>query len=201
MEVNIHQEDKIVEAWLTHAESQDAELRNSLKPYYKQFKENGYWVAVFHSGKGDLVSGTAELLKQNMDNFAKKEIREEQDLREAEQRRRSMIGAKTNLEWYVYTYNSNSKQVEHYNVFFNSGFLRDIKELLRKKLLREDFSEGVRKSAMYYFWSRSEHEVMVSDIFSGIKCQKKVDAYEQLRMNWEVFIDYILQKAGEKKGK
>ena len=198
MEVNVRKEDKIVEVWLTRAESKDVALQKSLDPYYKLFKEHGYTVAVFHSGKGDLIAGTAELLRQNMRDVARAVARNEQDALEYQKRRSSMAGAKTNLEWYVFTYNSNAKQIEHYNVFLHVSFLKDVKELLKKELNREAFSEGVRKSAMYYFWSKCEHEVIVSDMFSGNKCQKKVDAYEQLRMNWEVFIDYILQKAPER---
>ena len=82
MEVNVHKEDKIVAVWLTRAESQDKELQKRLAPYYQQFKEHGYKVAVFHSGEGDLIAGTVELLRHNMRVFALAEVRNEQDARE-----------------------------------------------------------------------------------------------------------------------
>ena len=88
MEVNVHKEDKIVAVWLTRAESQDKELQKRLVPYYKQFKEHGYMVAVFHSGEGDLIAGTAELLRQNMRDFALAEIRNEQDALEHQKRKK-----------------------------------------------------------------------------------------------------------------
>ena len=66
MEVNVHRDDKIVEVWLTRAEAQDSALQESLAPYFALFKAHKYWVAVFKSGTGDLISGTAELLRQNL---------------------------------------------------------------------------------------------------------------------------------------
>jgi hypothetical protein len=66
MEVNVRQDKKIVEVWLTRQEAQDSALQESLAPYFAMFKAQKYLVAVFKSGNGDLVSGTAELLRHNL---------------------------------------------------------------------------------------------------------------------------------------
>ena len=55
MEINPHQESKLVEVWLTNSEKRDAELRERLKPLYREYKEKDYLVAVFESGTQDLA--------------------------------------------------------------------------------------------------------------------------------------------------
>ena len=42
---------KMIQIWLTKAESQDEALRERLAPLYTEWKEKKYIVAVYHSGK------------------------------------------------------------------------------------------------------------------------------------------------------
>jgi len=65
---------------------------------------------------------------------------------------------------------------------------------------------------MYYFWCKAEHEIVItsfppyidkkefnrlsseefrvcSDV--RLRCGEKIDIYEQIRMNWDVFVDYV----------
>jgi len=56
---------KMVEIWLTRAESNDAVIQARLKPLYKKYKAQGYTVAVFQSGSQDLASVTSNLLCYN----------------------------------------------------------------------------------------------------------------------------------------
>lgn len=58
-------EHKIVEIWMTKKERDDEMLQEKLKPFYKQYKEAGYLVAVYQSGNEDLKECTAALLKYN----------------------------------------------------------------------------------------------------------------------------------------
>ena len=55
MELNVRNESKIVEIWLTKAEKQDAQLQKELKLVYESFHEVGYTVATFLSGDQDLL--------------------------------------------------------------------------------------------------------------------------------------------------
>ena len=65
MEINVKQEKKRVNIWLTRAESADAELRELMKPLYKQYKAKKYLVAVFESGSESLENSIRELLLFN----------------------------------------------------------------------------------------------------------------------------------------
>lgn len=78
MEINVHDDRKIVEIWLTNAEKRDTDLRERLKPLYREYKEKKYLVAVFESGDGDLYENTIALLLSNRRKLAEKEVREEQ---------------------------------------------------------------------------------------------------------------------------
>ena len=53
MEVNLDQENKIVEIWLTHSESQNEDLRQILKPQIAEYHQKKFLVVVYESGKAD----------------------------------------------------------------------------------------------------------------------------------------------------
>ena len=65
MEIKTHEDKKIVEVWLTNAEQEDAGVKARLNLLYAKYKNDGYTVAVFKSGKKDLFQCTAHLLRHN----------------------------------------------------------------------------------------------------------------------------------------
>ena len=65
MEMEVRDADKKVLIWLTHAESNSVEMKESLKPIYREFKAKKYLVAVFESGKESLEELTRDLLLYN----------------------------------------------------------------------------------------------------------------------------------------
>ena len=70
MQVTVNEKSKIVEMWLTKAERDNAQFRETLKPLYAALKQKGYRVAVFLSGDGDLYEGTRDLLLYNRRSLA-----------------------------------------------------------------------------------------------------------------------------------
>lgn len=45
---------------------------------------------------------------------------------------------------------------------------------------------------MYYFWSKCEWEIILSDFPPSDRFKKKkVDVYEQVMLNWDKFINYL----------
>lgn len=74
MEINVDEDKKLVEVWLTNAEKNDSALRGSLPPLYREFKDKGYLVAVFESGAGDLLDSTLSLLLHNREALAKRDL-------------------------------------------------------------------------------------------------------------------------------
>lgn len=81
----------IICLYLSKEERDNEELRESLKAYYKNWKDAGYQVAVLLSGDGDkLVEHVTDLLRYNKYLFARNEVRremaEEKAKREAERK-------------------------------------------------------------------------------------------------------------------
>lgn len=76
MEINVREDQKLVEVWLSQAEGRDEALQSQLKPMYQHYQQEHYLVAVFRSGHEDLYDLTRSLLLHNRDLFAQKEAAE-----------------------------------------------------------------------------------------------------------------------------
>lgn len=81
MEINVKDEKRMVEIWLSNAEKRDPVLRESLKDIYDKFKKKKYLVAVFESGEKDLYQGTLDLLAYNKRRCAELEVQREKKQR------------------------------------------------------------------------------------------------------------------------
>ena len=75
--MEVKEQSRIVEIWLTRAERDDPAFRESLKPIYQQYKDQNYLVAVFLSGEEDLYQQTRDLLLYNRRRLAEKEVQAE----------------------------------------------------------------------------------------------------------------------------
>lgn len=71
--INVSDDIKTVEVWLTQEEKRNAALREQLKPLYQEYKEKKYLVAVFESGSQDIWKETGALLCYNRKRIAQME--------------------------------------------------------------------------------------------------------------------------------
>ena len=96
------------------------------------------------------------------------------------------------MEWNVFYHNINSQEILPLNIFRHSGFLQDVEKYLKKCSDKEAFSKELRTTLMYYFWCRSEYELIISP-WCGDRDTKeiKVDIYSQVMLNWDKFLDYV----------
>ena len=74
MEMNVRDDVQIVEIWLSNAEKNDKQLRDSLQVVFDKYKKKKYMVAVFESGEKDLYQGTLDLLAYNRKLSAQKQV-------------------------------------------------------------------------------------------------------------------------------
>ena len=96
------------------------------------------------------------------------------------------------LIYNVYIEDVNHNCFEIYNIFDHYHFVKDTQMNIKKnKENQNEFNEQLKSDIMYYFWSKSEWEIVVSSHFSKGAKEKKVDVYDQLMLNWEIFSDYI----------
>ena len=127
---------------------------------------------------------------------------------------------KYNLAYYVYIENINKQKIEKYNVL-NDGIVEEILKRTKDFTDKKSFSEEVERIIMYHYWSRSEWEVVLTDwpphmktdeltklnneveryqkdygkepysLVVNLSTAEKIDVYDQVMMNWNIFIDYI----------
>ena len=77
MEMEVWDAEKKVLIWLTRAESNSVELREALKPIYREFRDKKYLVAVFESGTEDLEELTRDLVLYNRTRLRELEMAKE----------------------------------------------------------------------------------------------------------------------------
>ena len=96
------------------------------------------------------------------------------------------------LIYNVYIEDVNHNCFEIYNIFDHYSFVKDTQMNIKKnKENQSEFNEQLKSDIMYYFWAKSEWEIIVSSHFSKGAKNKKIDVYDQLMMNWKIFSDYI----------
>ena len=66
-----------------------------------------------------------------------------------------------NLEWNVFYYDFNAKEIKVSNVFNHGRYKTDVENLLHKCKDIEEFSDKLRSATMYYFWSKCEWETII----------------------------------------
>lgn len=97
------------------------------------------------------------------------------------------------MEWYVFRYNINKGEIEHFNIFNHCGFSDDFSSLKNKGYEREKFAEELDKLLKYYFWCRYEYETTIGEYSDRLsRAEYRTDIYEQIQMNWSAFVDYTL---------
>lgn len=126
------------------------------------------------------------------------------------------------LEWNVIHHNHNTREFETFNIFNHWRFREYLDKLLEdKNITREYFEERLRREVMYYYWSKTEWECIVTDTKPHIarkelgcivdecyqkrtmeqgfpRCtavnlsdSEKIDIYDQVNLNWEAFVEYV----------
>ena len=78
MEINVYDDRKIVEVWLTHAERDNPAIMKSLEPMYQAYHPKKYTIAVFLSGNRDLYQQTIDLVCYNRKRIAEMEVVQEE---------------------------------------------------------------------------------------------------------------------------
>lgn len=128
------------------------------------------------------------------------------------------------MTWNVYRYDINKREIEVYNVFEHYSFNLEVEKLLNKKISYGEFYEELKSLAMYYFWSKSEYEVVITEFppyidkeeidrlvaekdehsyrtYVHLEVSTKIDIYGQLNLNWEQFALYVWGFAKQTKNK
>lgn len=102
------------------------------------------------------------------------------------------------MKWNVYFHNFNKNEIEVYNIFDHSCFTYEIKQAVKKYKDKDSFIDKLKSELRYYFWSKCEWEVIISPwIGRKESCNEKIDVFDQVMMNWNIFADYVWENRNE----
>jgi hypothetical protein len=102
------------------------------------------------------------------------------------------------MEWNVYVHNINRDRIEKYNVFEHSSFIKYLKKACEECESKDMLAEKIKSELRYYFWSKSQWELIISPWVGYSKpFNIKVDVYDQVMMNFDIFVDYVWKNRKE----
>lgn len=79
LEINVHDNKKLVDIWLTRTEQAQPALRTYVNSLCHDFTGKGYTAAVFLSGEKDLAEETSALLCYNKKRIPELEVQRERE--------------------------------------------------------------------------------------------------------------------------
>lgn len=95
------------------------------------------------------------------------------------------------LKWNVYWEDFNAKEIVVRNVFHLSWkFNEYLKENFKENKTKEKFCEQLKRDLQYCYWSKCEHEVIITGWPQREDVEIKTDVYYQVMLNWDKFADY-----------
>lgn len=94
------------------------------------------------------------------------------------------------MKWNVFYYNINARKIEKFNIFNHWRFREDVIRNLTMIDNKEEFAQTLKSNLMYYFWAKAEWELLFSPWVGGENAVK-IDVYEQVMNNWDVFLNYV----------
>ena len=96
------------------------------------------------------------------------------------------------MEWNVFYHDFNKQKIVVFNIFEHWRFNDDVKKSLKKFDNKEEFAERLKRDLLYYFWSKCEYEIVITSWCGGRNTKDiKIDVYDQVMNNWDIFVDYV----------
>jgi len=103
------------------------------------------------------------------------------------------------MEWSAWYHNFNRNQLESFNIFNHGGFTRYAKERFVESETKEEFAEGLRRELQYYFWSKCEYELVITNVdgriimtpWVGRRESVSLDVTDDENFDWVDFYEWI----------
>ena len=103
------------------------------------------------------------------------------------------------LCWNVYKENINKNNIDIFNIFECLKFKEEIEKAFNDLWNENDvdkfidtFKNKVNNICAYYFKHRNEYEIVLCSYSSKDKCNLKIDIYNQIMLNYNSFIYYLV---------
>lgn len=98
-----------------------------------------------------------------------------------------------NKIWNVYYYNTNRNVIQVYNIFDHTKFREDCDKIYKEVDTKLDFKIAIQNALRYYFWSKCEWEFYMYKYDKSSET-KKIDVYQQVMLNFDIFIDWLWEQ-------
>jgi len=97
------------------------------------------------------------------------------------------------LVWNVFLDDFNTHRIRTLNIFQHASFLDGCRKAAKKYADdKQAFAEQIEKILKYYFWSKTEYEIVLDTWPPSPRFHpEKVDVYDQVMLNWSVFIAWL----------
>ena len=121
-------------------------------------------------------------------------------------------------EWNVYHYDANAQKIYIFNIFDFKAFANDVKEIMPKigeTFVPEEFEEKLKRICVYWFAHNRNWEICVGDLpwwedteddekyieqsQRWAASAKKISVWDQIEINWDRFVQYILENGEMRK--
>ena len=107
------------------------------------------------------------------------------------------------MHWYVYVENFNARRIEVVDALDHCKIREELPRIIREVGKdKEQFAELLKRELMYWYWSKCEWEIILTSWppdQSGKFQDMKIDVYDQICLNWDVFVDYVWEHRDEVK--
>ena len=104
----------------------------------------------------------------------------------------------SDLVWNVYKEDFKKEKIEIYNIFNHKKFKEECINIFENHRNEDNYDydkmkRDIKSLLMYYFWSKCEYEIILSDWPSSKDFKKeKIDVYDQVILNIDAFISSTL---------
>lgn len=100
------------------------------------------------------------------------------------------------MTWNVYNYNFNAHRIEQFNIFRHGGFREYAYKALKNCKDKTEFAKAIRGELSYYFWSKSEYELIVkltedNKVFLYPWCGSRNPDNEKIEVTNETNFDWL----------
>jgi len=92
-------------------------------------------------------------------------------------------------------YTNIKKVLDKHNVDY-SKLNKLFKQHAYRDIAFEAYEQILNRECMYYYWSKCEWEMIVSAWPPRDGSDKKIDVYSQLKANWELFKNIVIEDLG-----
>ena len=137
---------------------------------------------------------------------------------------------KSKLKWNVFAHHIGEKEIEIFNIFDHGRFRESILKSLKKAETKKNFANMAKGDLFYYFGSKCEWEIVLTSwptnatkeavlkayeeiqdskkkygnepyrTYISCDISKKIDVYEQVKLNFDIFVDYVWSFKKSNKG-